>query len=70
MGMALRTTDPQNPCWLRVNQKYCEMFGYSAEELLKLTSVDISLPDERTLSIEYNEKLLRGELFSYSREKC
>lgn len=69
MGMALRAIDPRDSRWLRVNQKFCDMLGYTREELLQLTSVDISLPDERDLSTEYNKQLLRGELSSYSREK-
>ena len=69
MGMALRAVDPHDSRWLRVNQKFCDMLGYTREELLQLTSVEISLPDEQNLSVEYNEKLLRGELSSYSREK-
>ena len=69
MGMALRAVDPKNSRWSRVNQKFCDMLGYTREELLQLTSVDISLPDEQDLSIDYNEQLLRGELSSYSREK-
>ncbi len=67
--MALRAVDPHASRWLRVNQKFCDMLGYTREELLQLTSVDISLPDERNLAVEYNEQLLRGELSSYSREK-
>ncbi len=69
MGMALRAIDPKKSCWLQVNQKFCDMLGYTREELLQLTSVDISLPDERDLSIEFNEQLLRDGLSSYSREK-
>ncbi len=69
MGMALRAVDPNNSRWLRVNQKFCDMLGYTREELLQLTSVEISLPDERHLAVKYNEQLLRGDLSSYSREK-
>ena len=69
MGMALRAVDPYNSRWLRVNQKFCDMFGYTREELLQLTSVEISLPDERHLAVKYNKLLLRGDLSSYSREK-
>lgn len=69
VGMALRGVDPRNPRWLRVNQKLCDILGYTREELLQLTSVDITPPDERNLAIDYNEKLLRGEITSYSREK-
>jgi diguanylate cyclase (GGDEF)-like protein/PAS domain S-box-containing protein len=69
VGMALRGVDPRNPRWLRVNQKLCDILGYSKEELLNLTSVDITPPEDREQAIEYNELLLRGELTSYSREK-
>ncbi len=69
MGMALRAVDPRNSRWLRVNQKFCDMLGYTREELLQLTSIDISPPNEHEMSFEYNKKLLRGELTSYSRDK-
>ena len=69
MGMALRAVDPHDSRWLRVNQKFCGMLGYTREELLQLTSVEISVPDEQYLAVEYNEQLLRGDLSSYSREK-
>ncbi len=69
MGMALRAVDPHNSRWLRVNQKFCDMLGYTREELLQLTSVEISPPNERHLAVKYNEQLLRGDISSYSREK-
>ena len=68
-GMALRAVDPQHSLWLRVNQKLCDMLGYTREELLKLTSLDVSVPEDRPIVIEFNEKLRTGELDSYSREK-
>ncbi len=69
VGMALRDIDPRNPRWLRVNQKLCDILGYTREELLQLTSVDITPAEERDVAIDYNEKLRRGEFTSYSREK-
>ena len=67
--MAIRAVDPRNSRWLRVNSRLCEILGYSREELLALTSLDISLPEDRAESMAYNERLLRGEITSYSREK-
>ncbi len=67
--MALRAIDPRNPRWLRVNQKFCDMLGYTREQLLGLTSLDITLPEERHLTDKYNKRLLEGKLRSYSREK-
>jgi len=69
VGMALRGIDPADPRWLRVNQKLCDILGYSKEELLNLTSLDVTPPEERGVSSDYNDKLLRGEVTAYSREK-
>ena len=69
MGMALRAVDPQHSLWLRVNQKLCDMLGYTREEMLKLTSLEVSVPEDRPTVIEFNERLRNGELESYSREK-
>ena len=69
VGMGLRSMDPREPRWLRVNQKLCDILGYTREELLKLTSVDLTPEDEKQAAVEYNERLLSGEVASYSREK-
>jgi len=69
VGIALRGVDPLNPRWLRVNQKLCDILGYTREELLQLSSVDITPPEDRDLAVDYNEQLLRGEITKYSREK-
>jgi diguanylate cyclase (GGDEF)-like protein/PAS domain S-box-containing protein len=69
VGMALRGVDPENPRWLRVNQKLCDILGYTREELLRLTSVELTPPEERRAAIGFNEQLVRGEVTSYSREK-
>jgi|GEM_PF-621588 len=69
VGMGLRHVDPRHPRWLRVNQKLCDILGYTREELLQLSSVDVTPPEDRQVAIGFNEKLLRGEIASYSREK-
>lgn len=68
-GVALRAVDPRQSRWLEVNKKFCRILGYSREELLQLTSVEISYPEEQDDAVEYNELLLSGRLKSYSREK-
>ena len=64
--MALRGLDGE---WLAVNQKLCEMFGYSETELLALTSVQLTPPDERDQAVDFNIRMKRGELKAYSRLK-
>ena len=66
VGIAIRSLDGR---WLRVNQKFCEILGYPREELMALTSVDLTPVDERNAAIEYNERIIRGEVTTYSREK-
>jgi len=69
VGMALRDIDPRNPRLLRVNQKLCDILGYTREELQQMTSIDLTPPDDRHLASDYNERLMQGEITGYSREK-
>ena len=54
--------------YLRVNQKLCEIVGYTREELLQKTLRDITLPDDLAASLEQFLPLLRGEKPGYSLE--
>jgi len=55
--------------WLRVNQKLCEIVGYSERELLQLTFQEITHPDDLPADLALTEKLLVGELNSFTMEK-
>jgi PAS domain S-box-containing protein len=55
--------------WLRVNQKLCEIVGYSQEELRKLTFQDITHPADLAADVEQARKVITGELDHYSMEK-
>ncbi|MHA3773728.1 PAS domain S-box protein [Verrucomicrobiota bacterium sgz303538] len=55
--------------WLRVNSKLCELTGYSREELLTKTFIDITHPDDLETDIGYVRAMLAGEIPSYSMEK-
>lgn len=52
-----------------VNQSFCDMVGYSKEELLQLTPLDISHPDELELSRYHLQRLMEGRVNAYQMEK-
>lgn len=55
--------------WLRINQRFCEIVGYSEEELMSLSVLDITHPDDVATSRQNLELLLEGKVGSYSLEK-
>ena len=55
--------------FLRINQKFCDIVGYSCEEMLKLTFQEITYPDDLDADIMYINQLLAGEINTYSMEK-
>jgi PAS domain S-box-containing protein len=52
-----------------VNQQFCSMTGYSAEEIKKLSFRDISHPEDQARDLEYGRQLLAGEIDRYSMDK-
>ena len=55
--------------FLRVNETYCGIVGYTREELLGRTFQDITYPEDLAAELEQFTRLMRGELSSYSLEK-
>lgn len=55
--------------WLRVNQKLCQIVGYSEAELLQLTFQEITHPDDLQADLALTAKLFSGELSAFSMEK-
>jgi PAS domain S-box-containing protein len=55
--------------WLRVNQRLCDIVGYSREELLQLTFQDITHPDDLERDLHLFDVLMRGEIERYHVEK-
>jgi diguanylate cyclase (GGDEF)-like protein/PAS domain S-box-containing protein len=55
--------------WLRVNQKLCDIAGYSREELQGLTFQNITHPDDLGPDVESARRLLAGEIADFSLEK-
>ncbi|MCG8569340.1 MAG: PAS domain S-box protein [Spirochaetes bacterium] len=55
--------------FIEANPAYCRMVGYSLEELQKMTSSDISIPNNLDTETELLDKLLKDEIKFYSLEK-
>jgi len=66
IGMAI--TSPQKG-WMEVNQRLCDMFGYSRQELLKKTWLELTHPNDVEPELTQFAKLLEGEIDGYSLEK-
>ena len=47
--------------WLRVNQRLCDIVGYTREELLELTFQDITHPDDLNTDLEFVHQVLAGK---------
>jgi PAS domain S-box-containing protein len=55
--------------FVKVNQGFCNIVGYSPEELILLTVWDISYPEDLEADLAYRSQILAGEISSYSVEK-
>ena len=55
--------------FVHANRQFCEMIGYSKEELLALTPKDLSHPDDATLTDRDRARLHAGEIDSLRAEK-
>jgi len=55
--------------WLRVNDRLCEIVGYSRDELLRRTFQEITHPDDLSADLERVQQVVAREISSYSMEK-
>lgn len=53
----------------RVNPKFCEIAGYSAEELMTKTYLDLTHPEDRRRDMQGLARLIRGKTDAWSIEK-
>lgn len=66
IGMALVGLDGH---WLKVNHAFCQMVGYSEQELLTRTFQDITHPDDLNTDLDFVAQLLAGKTDHYQMEK-
>lgn len=55
--------------WLRVNPKFCDMVGYSSEELLATTLQELTLMDDLPAELNSMQQMLAGKLQTYAMDK-
>lgn len=55
--------------WLTVNKKFSDILGYSKEELLTMTSRDITFHDDAKRELSYVQQMIAGKLQTYTLEK-
>ncbi|MES2840400.1 MAG: PAS domain S-box protein [Pseudomonadota bacterium] len=55
--------------WMRVNQTYCDLIGYTKAELQSLSYRDFTHPDDLQIDQDLLARTLEGELSSYNIEK-
>ena len=55
--------------FIQVNRKFEEMLGYSRDELVGMSAIELTHPDDRQETVAAREQLLRGEIDSASSEK-
>lgn len=66
IGMALVALSGS---FVRVNQALCDILGYTADELTKLTAQSITRPDDVDKEVELAQKLARGKIPRYQLER-
>src|SRR3954469_5335766 len=70
--VALAMTDARGGApglFVIVNDAFCELLGYSEDELKQRNPLDVTHPDDRELTAEYRRQLFAGEINSYDVEK-
>ncbi|MDP3166064.1 MAG: PAS domain S-box protein [Hydrogenophaga sp.] len=55
--------------WIRVNQPYCDLIGYTKAELQTLSYRDFTHPDDLKIDEQLLARTLKGEIASYNIEK-
>ncbi len=55
--------------WLWVNQRLCDIVGYTAEEMLTKSFQDITHPDDLTAGLRATKEMLAGTMQTYSTHK-
>jgi PAS domain S-box-containing protein len=66
IGMTLATPDGR---WLKVNDSFCRIVGYTADELLTMRFHDLTHPDDLEADVRLGRRMLAGNFSTYQMEK-
>ncbi len=55
--------------WIELNQKFCQMLGYTKGELIGINWMDLSHPDDLQANLDYFNQALEGTLDRYQMDK-
>ncbi len=67
IGIAM--TSPETRRWVKCNDRFCEIMGYSREEILNLSWKDLTSPEDMAISEIENERVMRGESDGFTLDK-
>jgi PAS domain S-box-containing protein len=67
VGVALLNT--RTGQYVRVNQRYCDFLGYTMQEMLQKTLVDVTFPEDVQQNLDANAQLIDGTLTAFAYEK-
>nr|WP_294936739.1 PAS domain S-box protein [uncultured Flavobacterium sp.] len=68
-GLGITHTDSMRGIFIDANDKFCELLGYTQEEIKKMDFMTITHPDDLQADLNYMERLRKGEISQYSMEK-
>jgi PAS domain S-box-containing protein len=67
-GVGMVQADTPALRFTKVNPKFCEMTGYSAQELLAKTYLELTYPQDRAAAMRQLARVLRGQADSWAME--
>ncbi len=65
----IATLDSLTGRFTQINQKYCDITGYSQEEMLDRTFQELTHPDDLQADLDHMQQVLTGQVSSFQMEK-
>ncbi|MBS1214738.1 MAG: domain S-box [Proteobacteria bacterium] len=68
-GVGVAQVDTKSGRYVRINRRYCEILGHSAEETQRMTFYDVIHPDDLQATLDQMASLVAGKIGEFSVEK-